>query len=164
MLRYSAWTHVLLTAYLWVVACIPLGNWNRQRDPQLISALLSGSGIALSDLFMMVFVTIPAVLFWIAYQQRRFWVGVLALGFDVFWLWMQVQSWWIPYLIGTNTRWQLEYAKGSTTKVLPSFGSHVAPDGMHFVLDILLVAALITGLIALRQLKRAKEVAAKATY
>jgi hypothetical protein len=154
---------VLLTAYLWVVACIPLGNWNRQRDPQLISALLSGSGIALSDLFMMVFVTIPAVLFWIAYQQRRFWVGVLALGFDVFWLWMQVQSWWIPYLLGTNTRWQLDYAKGPTTKVLPSFGRHVAPDGMHSVIGIMLLAALITGLMALRQLKRANEAAAKAS-
>jgi hypothetical protein len=156
MLRYSAWTHVLLTAYLWVVACIPLGNWNRQRDPQLIPALLSGSGITVSDLLTLAFVTIPAVLFWLTYQQRRFGVGVLALVFDVFWLWMQVQSWWIPYLFGTNTRWQLEYAKGPTTKVLPSFGRHVAPDGMHFVIGILLVGALITGVIALRELKKAK--------
>jgi len=34
---------------------------------------------------------------------------------------------------------------------------------MHFVMSILLVAALITGLIALRQFKRAKELAAKAS-
>ena len=160
MLRYGAWAHMLLTAYLWLVACIPLGNWNRQRDPQLIPALLGGTGITVGDLFMLFFVTIPAVLFWVTYRQRRFWVGVLALGFDVLWLWMQIQSWWIPYLLGTNAQWRLDYAKGPTTKVLPSFGNHVAPDGMHFVIDILLGAALITGLIALRQLNRDKAAAA----
>jgi hypothetical protein len=48
--------------------------------------------------------------------------------------------------------------------VLPSFRRRVASDGMHFVISILLVPALTTGLIALRQLKRAKAVAAKASY
>jgi hypothetical protein len=148
MLRYSTWTHALLTAYLWVLACVPLGNWNRQRNPQLIPAVLSGSGVAASDLLMMVFVTIPAVLFWATYRQRRFWIGIVALG--------------SPYLLGTNNQWQLDYAKGPTTKLLPSFGRHVAPDGMHSVIGFLLLAALITGLIALRQLKQIKVTAAKA--
>src|SRR5215467_8413528 len=47
--------------------------------------------------------------------------------FDAFWLWMLVQTWWIHYLLGTNTRWQLDYAKGPTTKLLPSLCRHVAP-------------------------------------
>ena len=163
MLRVSAWTHVLLAAYLWLVASVPLGNWNRQRDPQLIPALLQGTGITASDLVTLAFVSLPAVLFWIAYRRQRFAIGVLALAVDLFWLAMQIQSWWIPYLLGANRPWQIAYAKGPTTKVLPSFGNHVAPDAMHFAIHLLLVAALITGSIALRRLKRGEARAAAAS-
>ncbi|HYM08852.1 MAG TPA: hypothetical protein VEU11_20035 [Terriglobales bacterium] len=154
MLRRSAWLQVLLTAYLWLVASVPLGNWNRQRDPQLIPALLQGQGIGAGDLALLAFISLPAVLFWLAYKSRWFWSGVAALLVDVVWLGLQIQSWWIPYVLGTSIRWQLEYAKGPTTKVLPSFGNHVAPDGMHFAIHVLLVAALITGVVALRQMRR----------
>src|SRR5215472_18418072 len=131
MLRWSAVLHLLLTAYLWLVASLPLGNWNRQRDPHLIPALLQFKGIGLGDAGMLAFISLPAVFFWLAYRRRWFLAGAAALLADAVWLWMQIQSWWIPYLFGTAIRWQLEYAKGPTTKVLPSFGSHVAPDGMH---------------------------------
>lgn len=163
MLRVSAWTHVLLSAYLWLVASVPLGNWNHQRDPQLIPALLQGTGITVSDLAMLAFVSLPGVLFWMAYRRRRFDIGLLALAFDLFWLGMQIQSWWIPYLLGANRPWQIAYAKGPTTKVLPSFGNHVAPDGMHLAIHLLLVAALVTGSIALGQLRRGKARAAAAS-
>jgi hypothetical protein len=162
MLRWSAWLHVLLTAYLWLVASVPLGNWNRQRDLQLLPALLSGQGIEVGDLFLLTFVTLPAVFFWLAYKRRLFWPGVAALVADAVWLWMQFQSWWKPYLFGTNIAWQLNYAKGPTTKVLPSFGNHVAPDGMHLAISVFLVAGLATGVIALRQLRRAKAISAVA--
>jgi hypothetical protein len=164
VLRFSAWIHILLTVYLWLVAAVPLGNWNRQHDPQLIPALLHGSGISWGDVSMLAFVTLPAVLFWIAYRQQRIAIGILALAFDLFWLWMQIQSWWIPYLWGAGKQWQIDYAKGPTTKVLPSFGRHVAPDGMHFAIHLLLVAALLTGCIALVQLRRGKARAALSGY
>jgi hypothetical protein len=154
MLRHSAWLHCLLTAYLWLVSWIPLGNWNRQRDGQLLPALLHGYRIGADDAFMLAFITLPAGLFWLAYKRSSFWFGVGALAFDCAWLWMQLQSWWIPYLLGAHLRWQLDYAKGPTTKILPSFGNHVAPDGMHLVIHILLAAALTTGVLALVQLKR----------
>ena len=105
---------------------------------------------------MLAFVTLPAVLFWVAYKRSSFWSAVAALTLDVVWLGMQIQSWWLPYLTGTDTKWQLEYAQGPTTKVLPSFGNHVAPDGMHFVIHALLVAALMTGVAGLRQIRRAQ--------
>jgi hypothetical protein len=158
MIRYSAWFHFLLAAYLWLVAWIPLGNWNRQRDGQLLPALLNGHRIGADDVFLLAFITLPAVLFWVAYKRRSFWFGVGALAFDGVWLWMQLQSWWKPYLFGTNVRWQLEYVKGPTTKILPSFGGHVAPDGMHLLIHILLVAAMTTGLVAIVQLKRVERV------
>ena len=104
---------------------------------------------------MLAFVTLPAVLFWIAYKRNSLWFGLLALTFDVVWLVMQIQSWWVPYILGTEKSWQLAYAQGPTTKVLPSFGHHVAPDGMHFLIHVLLVTALITGVAGLRQMKLA---------
>ncbi len=104
---------------------------------------------------MLAFVTLPAVLFWLAYKKSSFWFGVGALAVDGAWLWMQVQSWWKPYLFGANLQWQLDYAKGPTTKILPSFGVHVAPDGMHLGIHILLVAAMATGVVAVVRLQRA---------
>jgi hypothetical protein len=57
-------------------------------------------------------------------------------------------------------QWQLQYAKGPTTKVLPSFGNHVAPDGMHFLIHVFLVAAFVTGVFALRELRKTKPISA----
>jgi hypothetical protein len=155
-MRRSAWLHWLLTAYLWLIAWIPLGNWNRQRGGTLLTALLGGRGIEAGDLGFLMFVSLPALLFWVAYKRNSFWLAIVALTLDVVWLGMQIQSWWLPYILGTDRTWQLEYAKGPTTKVLPSFGHHVAPDGLHFVIHVLLVAALMTGVAALRQIKLAQ--------
>ena len=73
MMRRSAWLHWLLSAYLWLISWIPLGHWNRQREGTLLQALLSGRGIQAADLGMLAFVTLPAVLFWIAYKRNSFW-------------------------------------------------------------------------------------------
>ena len=153
MIKKSAWLHLALSAYLWLITWIPLGNWNYQKSPTILQALIDGKGIDYSDIGLLAFVTMPAALFWIAYKKRSFWFGISTLTFDLFWLAMQIQSWWIPYIMGTNEKWQLEYAKGPTTKVLPSFGNHVAPDGMHFLISVFLVLALVTGIIAVIRLK-----------
>ncbi len=104
---------------------------------------------------MLVFISLPVALFWAAYRRNSFRIGIAALLVDAIWLILQIQSWWVPYVVGTDKPWQLEYAKGPTTKILPSFGRHVAPDGMHFVISVLLVGALIAGIAGLRQLKLA---------
>ncbi|MFN7995124.1 MAG: hypothetical protein U0Q18_16065 [Bryobacteraceae bacterium] len=150
----SAWLHLLLTVYLWLISWIPLGNWNRQREGTLLQVLLGGRGIDVEDLGMLVFVTLPGVLFWLAYKRRSFWFALPALSLDVVWLIMQIESWWLPYILGTDKRWQLAYAKGPTTKLLPSFGNHVAPDGTHLVIHVLLIAALFTGVAGLRQVAK----------
>jgi len=152
MMKLSAWLHWLLAAYIWLIAWIPLGNWNGQREGTL-TALLGGRGIGAGDLGFLAFVSLPAVLFWVAYKHNSLWFALAALTFDLVWLVMQIQSWWLPYIFGTDKSWQLAYAKGPTTKVLPSFGNHVAPDGMHFMIHVLLIAALIAGLAGLRQVK-----------
>lgn len=151
-MKASAWLHCSLAAYLWMVEAVPLGNWNRQRGERLLPALLNGSRVDTGDFFALLFAALPAILFCVAYKQRRVPFAAVALGLDVVWFWMQIQSWWVPYIFGTGIRWQIEYAKGPTTKVLPSFGNHVAPDGMHLVIHILLAAAFLTGVFGIRQL------------
>ena len=151
-MRLSAYVHWSLAVYLWAVEWIPLGNWNKQKGETLLVALLNGSGIAPDDIFTMAFVTAPAVVFWIACTRRNAWFAFLTIILDLAWLAMQIQSWWIPYIFGARLRWQIEYAHGPTTKVLPSFGNHVAPDGMHFVITVLLVAGITTAGYGIRQL------------
>ena len=152
-MRRGAWLHCLLSAYLWLIAWIPLGNWNRQRGGTFLTALLAGKSMETGDVGMLVFVSLPAILFWVAYKRNSFWFGVGASAVDAIWLGLQIQSWWIPYIFGTHTRWRLEYANAPTTKLLPSFGHHVAPDGMHLVISILLISALTRGVSALWAMK-----------
>lgn len=73
----------------------------------------------------------------------------------------QIQSWWLPWIFGadqralTNQRF-LE----RTFKIFPSSLDHPAPDGMHFVLDVLLFFAVLT--LAVGLLTAARSSAGKA--
>ena len=151
-IRRAAWLHNLLSGYLWIVASVPLGNWNRQRDELLLSALLHGHGIAVADPAMLAFISLPAVFCWIAYRRRSVRFAGLALAFDAAWLGMQIRSWWVPYVLGTPNGWQVTYAHGPTTKLLPSFGNHLAPDAMHFTIHVLLAGAVVMAALGTRQL------------
>jgi hypothetical protein len=148
--KRSVWLHWLLAAYLWLIAWIPLGNWNRQSDAQLLPQLLAGQGMERGDVFMLAFAIAPALLFWLGYRYRNIWLAGSALLFDAIWSAMQILSWWIPYVVGNAKSWQVAYANGPTTKILPSFGKHPAPDAMHCLIHVLLAAAFITGICALR--------------
>jgi hypothetical protein len=156
MMRLSVWSHCLLASYLWLISLVSLGNWNAQPEPHLMSAMLAGNPPGAGDLGFLVFISLPAVLFWIAYWRSSIIFAFAALFFDAFWMLMQIQSWWVPYVAGNAKAWQIEYAKGPRTKLLPSFGTHVAPDGMHFVISVLIVASMATGLAALRRLRQEK--------
>jgi hypothetical protein len=156
MMRKSAWLHVATAAYLWLLSCVSLGNWNAQPSPHLVASLMAGNPLDPGDVGFLLFVSLPAVLFWIAYRRSSFILAAIALAVDAFWLLMQIQSWWIPYLAGTHKAWQLAYAKGPTTKLLPSFGNHVAPDGAHLLISICLIAGMVTGLLGLRRLRQTK--------
>jgi hypothetical protein len=153
-MKLSAWLHWLLAIYLWLITWIPLGNWNHQKELTLFETLARGGKLDAGDVIFLALVALPAILFWIGYQKRNLWFALAALVLDAVWLVLQIQSWWIPYVFGTDLSWQLAYAKGPTTKVLPSFGHHVAPDGMHFVISVLIVAAMITGVTGLMGIRR----------
>jgi hypothetical protein len=74
----------LLTGYLWLIAWFPLGNWNRQSDENLIPQVLEGKGLHLDDILALTFVTAPALLFWVGYRYRKFWLPLRRL-WSTFW-------------------------------------------------------------------------------
>jgi hypothetical protein len=44
-----------------------------------------------------------------------------------------------PYILGASPQYATMYARvwGRTTKLLPNFGIHLAPDAMHIFIDVL---------------------------
>jgi hypothetical protein len=80
------------------------------------------------------------------------WLG--AVGYGV-WSLLQIQSWWIPWFFGADQR-ALSNARvlERTFKIFPVSPGHPAPDGMHFVLDLLLFTVVGTLAIGLLQLPR----------
>ena len=66
------------------------------------------------------------------------------LGYAI-WLALQVKTWWVAYALGASDSWELVYRRvfSQSTQLLPSFGRHLPPDGMHLVLQILLTAVVV---------------------
>jgi hypothetical protein len=67
-------------------------EWSGRRDPAYSSP--QRPGIGAGDLGFLAFVSLPTVLFWVAYKHNSFWFALSALTFDLVWLMMQIQSWW----------------------------------------------------------------------
>jgi hypothetical protein len=76
------------------------------------------------------------------------WIGLI--GYTV-WLVVQVVSWWIPYAFGASDTWMATYQRvfSHSTQLLPSVGRHLAPDGVHIVLSLLLAAVVVTTMTSL---------------
>ncbi len=77
----------------------------------------------------------------------------------IVWLALQIQTWWVNYLFGASENWQRVYRRvfSRTLKILPSFGNHLAPDAMHFLMQLLLAAVIASGLIGLLRWAVVKE-------
>jgi hypothetical protein len=151
--RAALGLHALLAAYVWLVECVPLGDWNRQPGQRLLPALLHGPGASPGDFAVLALAALPALFCWLGFRRPWRWCLALTLVLDLIWAFLQWHTWWRPYLFGT-TGWQLRYAAGPTTKWLPSFGNHPAPDAMHLVIHLLLATALFTTAAAWRRLPR----------
>jgi hypothetical protein len=150
MLRATAWLHGCLAAYVFMIAAVPLGRWNDAGSDALLPMLAQGRAPPVGDVVQTVAGAVPWALILLASRMRVVALAVCALAFDVVWGIMHYLSWWSPYVTGHAKAWQIAYANGPTLKLLPSFHGHIAPDGMHLVLDILLLAAFLSGLSALR--------------
>lgn len=157
--RISAGAQILLTAYFAFIVCVPLGVWNRQPGHEaMFVSLWHGKLDVASLIFLGIFVT-PGIVYLAAYRKGIRSLMWFTLIFDGVWLGLQIKSWWVPYLFGAAPEWQRTYERtfSQSYKFLPTIGKHLPPDAMHAVLQLLLVAAVLAGLIAAVSGFRAEE-------
>jgi hypothetical protein len=141
--RWALISQIALFAYYQVIEWVSLFPWNDIRG---------GNGQETLDLVVAgVMVGLIAVT---AFRLR--WATALAALLYGYWLWLQIDSWWVPYVRGASPQWRRVYQAnfGATIKFLPSANEHLAPDACHVVLQILISCALATTLLAAFRLRR----------
>lgn len=155
-LRVSLVVQGVLAAYFQATLWFRLGSWNDQPGQRLIEAVQNGQ--AIPALGFAVTMLLPVMLFGLAFSKRWFWlmwIGLIGYGS---WAVLQIQSWWIPWIFGADQRALMNSRfLARTYKLFPSSRGHPAPDAMHFVLDLLLFASVVTiaiGLLQTRGLQR----------
>jgi hypothetical protein len=158
-LRISLWTQFVLAIYFQIINWFSLGSWNNQSGfVPLIRSLISGKAewtdIALISAFL-----IPFLLCLLAYYKQLIWLLWVGVCGYSFWFFLQIKTWWIPYLLGASARWEEIYHRvfAHTTKVIPSFGRHLAPDAMHLAIQLLLLILIMNLIIGLIQIQRKKQ-------
>ncbi len=155
-LRLSIVAQVVLALYFQAIVWLPLGKWNYQPGSEpLLRAALQGH-LEFQDVFISVLFLLPAVLFWVAHSKNQVWLMWIGLVGYTIWLFLQIQTWWVGYIFGASDRWAEVYQRAfsESTKILPSFGRHLAPDGVHFVLQLLLMVVVISTTVALLRLRQ----------
>ncbi len=139
--RAAVVCQLLAAAYLQLIEWVDLFPWND---------LSKGNQQEKLDFVLLAVQGVIAVWYW---RER---LRLMCLGWASYavWLYLQIVGWWQPYLFGGRTvgpNWY--FAK--TYKFLPQIGERPTPDACHIVLQILLVAVLITGTIAIVRLSSA---------
>ena len=150
-IRFALWSQLALVIYFEVVSWVPLGQWNYEPCCPPASDLLSRGKLDLLDALGLLAFVLPVVGFWYGVRRKDKWFMLAALLFYSSWLILQITSWWLPYVFGASESWKKVYGRAfsASTQVLPSWGDHLPPDGMHLALQILLVVAVWSGCAAL---------------
>ena len=135
-----------LLIYFELCVFIPLGRWNDQPGFQALSLgnIVLGGAIGTAQLLLLIGTV------W--RLRPLLWFG---LAGDSIWLLLHIQGLWVPYLAGATPQYAAMYARvfGRTTKLLPNFGNHLAPDAMHIFIDVFVVAVIITLVNYMRSLR-----------
>ncbi len=140
---------VVLLAYFELCILIPLGRWNDQPGisvPFSSGNIILGAAIGGAQLLLLIGT--------VRRLKPLLWFGLLG---DTVWLLLHIYSLWLPYILGASPQYAKMYARvfGRTTKLLPNFGNHLAPDAMHIFIDVLVVAVIVTLVCYLRSLQAA---------
>lgn len=135
-----------------LISWVPLGRWNFQPCcPSGVVQLRAGT-LTPGDALTVIAFILPLLLFWIG--LTRGWPVLMWIAFAAYaiWLGLQLFTWWPPYLFGASAHWAAVYARAfaQATQVLPRWGTHLPPDAMHLVLQILLVGSVISSWRAIR--------------
>ena len=152
-LRISLATQFLFTVYFQMINWISLGSWNSQPDfVPFFSSVVSGK-IEWGDVGILCAFLLPFLVFSLAYWRCWSWLmWVGTVGYAA-WFYLQIQTWWVPYLFGASDRWQEIYHRvfAHSTKILPSFGNHLAPDAMHLTIQLFLFVIVTSSIVGLVQ-------------
>jgi hypothetical protein len=131
-------SQITLLIYFEICMWLPLGAWNNQHTFPILDSLQAAivpAAIGLGTVLLIIGTTLRI--------QPLVWAGVLG---HFGWWTAQAITIWPPYIWGASERYAAMYDRvwGRTTKVLPSWGEHLAPDAMHLCIQALLVAVLVT--------------------
>ena len=138
--KYAVAAQLLCAAYLQFIEWVPVFPWND---------LSHGNGQEMLDVILIVVQLAVAVGFWL---QSRVAMG-LGLAAYSGWMYLQLDSWWRPYLFaGRQVGPHWYFAR--TYKFLPAIDGRPTPDAAHVVLQLTLVLVLVTGVMALYQVLR----------
>jgi hypothetical protein len=156
-LRVSLAAQVTLALYFQIIQWFPLGKWNYQPgfDPLVVQAL-RGS-IDIQDILLVALFALPVLVFWFALARGLIWVMWAGFLGYLAWLALEIRTWWIAYIFGASDDWLSVYQRvfSQSVKILPSFGRHLAPDGLHVVLQLLLVLVVVSTFLGLIDHRRA---------
>jgi hypothetical protein len=87
----------------------------------------------------------------ISYWRRWCWAMLAGLGPYGSWLYLEISSWWVPYLRGASPQFMRFYEHwfGNTYRFLPPIDGHSVPDAERTVIAALLVTVLTLSVIAI---------------
>src|SRR5450759_20086 len=145
-LAASVVAQVALALYFQAINWLPLGFWNYQPGAEPLASQAAHGQLAALDVGYVALFLVPVALYLVAALRQWAWLMWIGLiGYTV-WLVVQVVSWWIPYAFGASDKWMATYQRvfSHSTQLLPSVGRHLAPDGAHIVLHLLLAAVVVT--------------------
>ncbi|HTS10817.1 MAG TPA: hypothetical protein VMH00_01745 [Candidatus Limnocylindrales bacterium] len=136
--------------YFETCVLVPLGAWNDQPGG---NAPFSKDNIVLGAIVGGVQLLILAGTYW--RFKPLLWFGLAAYSL---WLILHFQGLWVPYIFGASPGYATMYARvfGRTTKLLPNFGNHLAPDAMHIFIDVFAAAVLVTMVNYMRSQRRSQ--------
>jgi hypothetical protein len=137
--RAAVAAQVILLAYLQIIEWVNLYPWNDIRR---------GNGQETLDIVIGIVMLAAIIATWRRWRPGMF----IALAAYVGWLVLQITTFWIPYARGASPRWARIHAANfaQTVQWLPNKGNHLPPDASHFVLQLLLVAAIVYTALAIR--------------
>ncbi len=141
-----AW-QVALAAYMQLISWVPLGQWNFQPCCPPAFPLFRAGRLTFVDALELLAFLLPLVFFWVGaklHWKALLWIALIAYAV---WLSLQLATWWPPYIFGASPHWARVYERAFAreTQLLPRWGDHLPPDGMHLVLQVLLIGSIITG-------------------
>ena len=130
-------SQLLLLIYLETVEWINLFPWNDVRN---------GNGQEVLDVVLGILIAGAVVATWLRWRPGM----LVAILLYVVWMGLQIVTFWVPWVRGATPHWQRIYEANfaQTTQWFSRAGTHLPPDANHFVLQLILVVALICTALA----------------